>query len=170
MIPDTYQYTSLAVGTYLICRAREARVVMNITKLMKLLYVAYGLYLARTGQRLTDEYPKAWPYGPVFPRVRRCYLREEFEAVQPADIAPSQAQAMQCDKEFSWVISVVIGYFGPWNAGSLTEWSHKHGGPWELTTRLDGFKYGWPIPDEWIYAYFQPIEQDARKRWPRGIS
>lgn len=40
-----------------------------MTKIHKLLYISYGIFLARENKRLTNEHPQAWPFGPVFPRV-----------------------------------------------------------------------------------------------------
>jgi uncharacterized phage-associated protein len=33
---------------------------MNMTKIQKLTYIAYGTYLTIKDERLTDEHPQAW--------------------------------------------------------------------------------------------------------------
>ena len=67
---DTYKYKSTIVATYIAALANEKRVSVNMTKIQKLLYIAYGIYLAVKDSRLTNEHPQAWPYGPVFPTTR----------------------------------------------------------------------------------------------------
>lgn len=43
--------------------------VISKTQAQKLLYCCYGIVLAAFDERLTDEHPKAWPGGPIFPRA-----------------------------------------------------------------------------------------------------
>lgn len=46
--------------------------ILNKTQIHKILFFAYGIYLARYDKKLfTDDTPKAWPFGPVFPKVNR---------------------------------------------------------------------------------------------------
>lgn len=64
-------YDSVLVANYLLALANEKGVILNTTKVQKLLYMAYGLLLAEKNRIITDEQPKAWPYGPVFPKTRK---------------------------------------------------------------------------------------------------
>lgn len=51
---------------------------LNKTQINKLLFICYGMYLAATGGKVLfeDDTPKAWPYGPVFPRVYKNSFQE----------------------------------------------------------------------------------------------
>lgn len=53
---------------YVVGRCDELCIVLNITKLQKLLYCCYGTVLGGIGQRLVDESSVAGPYGPSFPQ------------------------------------------------------------------------------------------------------
>lgn len=62
-------FTSLDVAAYIAQECDRRGYTYNNTKIQKLLYVAYGVMLAWQNERICDEYPRAWPYGPVFPKV-----------------------------------------------------------------------------------------------------
>lgn len=78
MINDTYKYDSVTVANYIIAFANENKFFINMTKLQKLLYIAYGVYLSVKNERLTNEHPQAWPYGPVFPTTRNRLIKKRF--------------------------------------------------------------------------------------------
>lgn len=152
MIADTYKYDSVTVARYIVAQANERRVTINMTKLQKLLYIAYGLYLAVREERLTDEHAQAWPYGPVFPRTRRRLLKTNLYDISLSD---KELDKIKKDNDASDLIDLVFRSFGAWTAGELTAWSHGEGTPWESTVSLEGFKWGDSIPDELIQSYFK---------------
>lgn len=155
-IEDTYVYNSKDVAFYLIAKANERKVGINVTKVQKLLYIIYGTYLRVYGQRLLDEHPKAWPYGPVFPKTRTAILRLncEGELEYPME---SVLDGLKLDEKLNRVFDFAFNYFGAWNSGQLTEWSHREGSPWDITTKQEGFKWGNPIPDSSILDFFTKL-------------
>lgn len=151
---ETYRYNSVDVARFIIATANEKRISVNITKVQKLLYIAYGLYIAVKDERLTDEHPQAWPYGPVFPTTRSKLLNAEFYAINFDD---AELAKMKQDDTFNSLIELVFNHFGNWTASQLTAWSHGDGSPWERTTEQDDFKWGNRIPDAYIQPYFNSI-------------
>lgn len=149
-IRDTYVCSSVVLAKYIVSYANANRYGINMTKLQKLLYISYGVYLAVLGERLTDEHPQAWPYGPVFPTTRRKLLDEDF-----ADIVDYKDDAIT--DNIKACVKLVFDSFGEYNASYLSSWSHQDGSPWEKTTSTPGFKWGAQIPDEYIMPYFQKI-------------
>lgn len=148
MIEDKYSYNSVDVARYIIAYANEYNFVINMTKLQKLLYICYGVYLAVANKRLTNEHPQAWPFGPVFPTTRNKLLKEDFENITLRnDSTPSS--------ELTSLITLVLKSFGGKTASYLTAWSHQQGSPWDKTVKSDGFSWGRPIPDEYILEYFR---------------
>ncbi len=125
-----------------------------MTKLQKLLYIVYGTSLAIYGERLVDEHPQAWPYGPVFPTTRNKLLNVSFEDIS---LTASEFEEINKDERTKQIIKVVFDGFGVYNAGALTSWSHSPGSPWDRTTKLEGFKWGDRIDDETIQQYFNDI-------------
>ena len=151
---DTYKYKSVDVAAGIINEANEKKVSINITKLQKLLYIVYGIYLIACKQRLTEEHPRAWPYGSVFP-VARC----EFLDKMYRPLSDSMSLVTDCcnDSDVRSIVDFVLDSFGKWTAGQLTEWSHQPGSPWEKTTRRKCFRWGEAIDDGDICDFFSKL-------------
>jgi len=155
MFSQTYKYKSTLVAKYLLSRANEDRIVINMTKLQKLLYIAYGTYLVIKEERLTDESPKAWPYGPVFPKVRKNLLKVDFTNYSiNGDV---EYDAIVHDKDVNNLVNLVLRIFGSWTSGQLVEWTHITGAPWDKTRYMHNFQWNQTIPDEYIKEYFSEI-------------
>lgn len=154
MEEDRYTYNSVTVACYIVALANSKRYGINMTKLQKLLYVAYGVYLAVKNERLTNEHPQAWPYGPVFPTTRSRLVKRELDAISLED--PSLRE-IQENQEMTSLMKIVFDTYGLKNASTLSEWSHKPGSPWEQTVNHPSFKWGDTIPDEYIQEYFRTL-------------
>jgi uncharacterized phage-associated protein len=147
-------YESVILSKYIAAYFNERAVDINMTKIQKLTYIAYGVYLAVMNERLVDEHPQAWPFGPVFPRSRNGLLKIDLNAVRYDD---PDLREISADKKVNSLISLVHDTFGLWTATMLSEWSHKNGSPWEKTVSTTGFKWGIIIKDEYIRSYFLKI-------------
>lgn len=87
------EFSSSSVMAYILYKAKKACHPISKTQAQKLLYCCYGIVLAAFDERLTDEHPKAWPGGPLFPRALSAINRhrlttdmaEIFIASCPAD-------------------------------------------------------------------------------------
>lgn len=151
---EVYRYNSVDVAKYIVASANERYISINITKVQKLLYVAYGVFLAVKGTRLTNEHPQAWPYGPVFPTTRNKLLKVDLYSISKND---DGLREMQSDEDLNALMVLVFRDFGTWSAAQLTEWSHGDGTPWQRTVSADNFKWGDQIPDDYITGYFKSI-------------
>ena len=149
-IKDIYAYNSVDVAMYIVAYANERKYGMNMTKLQKLLYIAYGTFLAVKRYRLTDEHPQAWPYGPVFPATRSNLLKRNFlDIVYPSSLTQ--------DDVLKSLVHLVFDTFGDRTAGTLSEWSHRLGSPWDRTVSMPSFYWGAEIPNTYICEYFAQI-------------
>ena len=140
----TYPLDSVSMARLIVSYGNEHNVFMNITKTQKLLYIAYGIYLARTGKRLCEEHPQCWPYGPVFPTTRNRLLKEKLDKIHDALL----------DGEIKDLIIEVFDRFGAQTATWLSEWSHQPNSPWDKTRLRTGFMWGMQINDDDIREYF----------------
>jgi len=121
------------------------------TQVLKILYIIYGMYIARTDTPLfAGDRLKAWPYGPVFPRVYRLFKP------QPGPIADDVLDFINGNRYAVSTIKDVIGKRYFWSAYQLSEWSHQVGGPWyDAVYPDDGdARWGAEITDESVKAYF----------------
>lgn len=67
---ETHEYRVLEVANYFIEKGIEDGKLVNPMKLQKLLYFAYGWYLAYfPNKKLFDEQMQAWRYGPVIESI-----------------------------------------------------------------------------------------------------
>ena len=149
---ETYKYKSEDVARLIAAVLNERRIMINITKIQKLLYVAYGTWLRVYRNRLLNEHPQAWPYGPVFPTSRNKLTKSQTELV---DITRNDVpEELLNDAELIRTIDFVVLHFGQLSASQLSSWSHSPGSPWDLTVNRDGFNWGDQIPDSLIYDFF----------------
>ena len=154
---QTYKYKSTTVGKYLLAKAIEERIVMNMTKLQKLLYIVYGVYLTIADKRLTNESPKAWPYGPVFPTVRKNLLNIDFYDYDFSTEKDAECKTISNDEELKDIMRIVLNKFGLWDSDQLVNWTHIINSPWDRTQNSPGFKWNDIIPDAYTEEYFSKI-------------
>lgn len=130
------------------------KVVLNNTQVNKLLFMCYGCVLALTGKQMfTDDTPKAWPYGPVFPKVFKRYTPDvHFLSEKEKDVFRNNPDTLR-------VCTQIVDKYHILSAYQLSVWSHQENGPWYKTVnynKKDG-KVQWNkvIPDELIKSYFK---------------
>jgi len=116
---------SVNFAIYLSKKASEKKINSNITKLQKWLYICYGLFLAAENRPLLNERPKAWDYGPVFPRVykkqkKHDNLKELYDEINPKYFI-----------KYDEIINVTLEHFGSWTVEELCAWTHEPGKAWD---------------------------------------
>jgi uncharacterized phage-associated protein len=123
--------------------------------MQKLLFICYGIYLAKTNDRLfIDDYPRAWPFGPVFPKVNK-----RFTPGIPKDIIGEKQNAFLEKKMAMNTVFEVVKEYHNVSAHDLSEWSHQEGGPWYRTIYGDDgensdIRWNQIISDRIIKEYF----------------
>lgn len=145
-------YDSIVAAKYLIALAKEKGQELNVTKLQKLLYISYGILLAKHGRRAIAESPQAWPFGPVFPRTQK-----RFDKISQATLVDEDLAEISGDKTVTDVFNQVIDSYSFFSAGKLSAWSHMPGSPWDKTVKQNGFQWSVQIPDELIIEYFKQL-------------
>ena len=146
-------YDSVTVANYLLALAYKKGIVLNVTKVQKLLFIAYGYFLAHYNQQLFNEKPKAWPYGPVFPKTRK-----QVDYSKIIDVEDASLKDIAADSEVSDALNRIIDKYSKFSSTQLSDWSHMPGSPWDKTTKEATFTWDYPIPDEYIKEYFSGIE------------
>lgn len=122
---------------------------INMSQLQVILYIAYGVFLARNGKRLTDEHPQMWEYGPVFPkaynRLKKSPSDGEAEAESLKESRPEVFEFLsECFRRYAWT-----------SATMLTAPHTASGTPWAKTRRKSPDKWGVQIDDEIISEWFK---------------
>ena len=121
---------------------------LNMSQIQIMLYMSYGSWLAKSGERLTAEHPQVWQFGPVFPRAyNRCRKdngtgQNEYEMLQQSN--PEVVTMMErMFRTYAWT-----------PAKSLTAVHVADGTPWAEAHKGSPDKWGAQIADEDIRAWF----------------
>lgn len=134
-------------------------VLLNKTQMNKLLFMCYGMYLAASGGKVLfeDDTPKAWPFGPVFPRVNKRFNPEQI----PRSIPAEKQELFKKDLTALQLVDMIVKKYHAYSAFALSEWSHIEGGPWHTTIygkagEKKPVKWNQSIDNELIREYFTP--------------
>jgi len=167
-------YTAKQVANEFIELAKRDRRQLTPMQLQKLVYFAYGWYLAITGERLMNEYVEAWQWGPVIPS-----LYSEFKVYGSGPISALAAEYSYHGLKFTThfprvqsedpardefarrVIAKVWEIYGRFSGVQLSTMTHAANSPWSQTYEQD--VRGKDIPDEVIKRYFQQVANNDRQ-------
>lgn len=126
-------------------------VVLNSTQMQKLMFICYGRCLAEADTLIfADDTPKAWPFGPVFPRSYKHYI----EAV-PADLSQDEKTAFAENPTTLKIIAETVGNYCHLSATRLSEWSHRPESPWRKTVFNGAPAWNRPIDPNIIRSFFE---------------
>ena len=123
---------------------------LTMSQIQTILYIAYGVRLAKHGERLTEEHPQMWQYGPVFPRVYAKLKKDPSDGFEEYDTLLCQhpdrfRYLSNCFRRFAWTKACILTY------------PHiSQGSPWEKTRKENPDKWGVRIDDERIREWFLP--------------
>jgi len=144
------------------------RTILNKTQLQKILFVCYGLYIAQKNtsagniehRLFNDEKPKAWPFGPVFPRTYKSFYKFPYTLLDS-----EKAEFLKDKPTLIQIYNIVNSMYGM-SARDLTRWSHQEGSPWSKALFAEKGKLKWnaEISDKSIYEYFNGSE------WQIGLT
>ena len=146
-------YDSKIAAKYMLALAQSEGIILNATQLQKILFIAYGVKLALDGGLLFNEAPKAWPFGPVFPRVQK-----HIDSYESYQIESNDLQEIAKDTETTELFIRLVKKYSKYSATQLSNWSHAVGSPWEQTTKQIGFKWNMAIPNILIENYFSKFD------------
>lgn len=133
-------------------------VILSKTQLQKLLFIFYGVSLAKDKKPFSDDTPKAWPYGPVFPRVYKRY-RETI----PTELLESEKSAFMQDLDLLKSAVNVVDNYVHHSAYTLSDWSHRPGSPWSETI-AEASTWNAEIDENLIIKFFRDD-----KKWQMGL-
>ena len=123
---------------------------LNGSQIQTILYNAYGVWLATKGERLLEEHPQVWQYGPVFPRAYKHLKKNVGDGKIEFDMLKNESPdrfefIRRCFQRFAWT-----------SAGVLCAPHTADGSPWKLTKEQSPDKLGVRIEDELIRQWFLP--------------
>ena len=141
---------SVLVAKALQWMACTHEVSLNGSQIQTILYNAYGVWLATKGERLFEEHPQVWQYGPVFPRAYKHLKKNVGDGKVEFDMLrneyPDRFEFIRrCFQRFAWT-----------SAGVLCAPHTAEDSPWKKTKDQNSDKLGARIEDELIRQWFLP--------------
>ena len=129
--------------------AKRRDMVLTPMQLMKLVYIAYGWYLAIYNAKLFDDRIEAWKYGPVIPNLY--HVTKHFGGnIIPHDLI---ANSPVSNPDLEKFLDSIVKNYGDFSGIALSNLTHRQGTPWQQVCRPDVL--GIQIPDELIKAHYQ---------------
>ena len=146
-------YNALKIANAIIekCYKKEINDI-SITKLHKLLYIVYGAYFYVNDNKLFDELPAYFQYGPIFKSLQIPYKNHEFVLQGHREI---RAEVVN-DNDLNIMIDNVLDTFGKYSAQQLSNWSHRDGSAWSKVDKMSDF-WGVDIDEDLIKGEFAKI-------------
>ena len=125
----------------------------DATKIQKLLYIFVGYTLINNPDdedRIVDEAPQAWPYGPVFKKVYDNYTSIANSVGENYKPSVSGIAANILEK-------TVIPQWGKYTSKQLSDWSCSLGSPWNYVVNERRDRWGAKIDFYLITPYFKEL-------------
>ena len=152
-------YTSLAIANTFVRLFGDKEGIEHM-KLQKLMYFAYGWWLAEkgiNGVRLTHEKPRFWQHGPVchdLYYVLKVFGRKPIFEMQ--SMSPFRSPDNVNDTEVESMIRWVWNRYGHLSGLALSEMAHEPGTAWHrcVTEAKLRVMPDTLIPDEYILSEF----------------
>lgn len=118
------EFKSSSVIAYILYKGKQENHPINRTQAQKLLYCCYGIVMAQFNERLTDEHPRAWLYGPVFTQTIEDIKNHRLTVEMAIEFEKA------CPPEWLSWIDKTLYTFWDYTATQLTNWTHVKGSPW----------------------------------------
>jgi uncharacterized phage-associated protein len=151
-------YNSIAVANRVIDILRDIKGAdynPNLMELVKLCYIAHGVFLAdeRGGLFDADEVIEAYPYGAVPVNLCNDFLRNGIIILEKSTTCLDVILPEGCE-DYKRLYEI-IKYYSSWNPFVLSDITQKEGSPWCQTVKEYGF-YA-VIPNYLIKQYYKKI-------------
>lgn len=153
--------SAISVANYFIKKSQETGKDLSVMKLVKLVYISHGWYLAITGNQLLTESVEAWKYGPVVPSVYHRFKGYGNSTVTSFATTINTEKGgiivpVVTDPDVLQLLDKIWELYCNFSAVQLSTMTHMAGTPWYETWYLNGGKdgQGIPIPNNLIKSLY----------------
>ena len=156
------------IANFFLDKAGQEGIEITQLKLMKLIYLAYGWYIAITHKRLFEEHIQAWRHGPVIESIYHEFKHfkrnpiDAFSITFDLDTGKTVIPRVTDEETIKLLEKVWIGY-KDFTAESLVNREHQEGTAWYEFYKVDENK---TIDDQYIKSdFYQRIKKyiDAQR-------
>lgn len=142
---------ALFLSGAILSRAKEKNIGISNMSLQKLLFIANGAYLAKTGEPLLIDPIEVWQYGPVVKSVYHAFKEYGNSNIRQLPVSYSMAIDKNLDDTANQAIDFVLKIAQELNALQLSNWTHLPDSPWSKA-KEQGKAI---IPNELMQDYFK---------------
>lgn len=159
----TRPYRPLAIANEFIIRAAPDGA--EHMKLQKLVYYAYGWWLAYEDAPLISEKPQVWQHGPVFKTLYHAlkhHGREPIRTAQSDNPFAKPPKVDPADQKALDLIDWVWERYGSYSSFDLSDMTHSPGSAWYIVAEENNWRVRGetPIPDRVIRSVFRKEADD----------
>jgi uncharacterized phage-associated protein len=150
---------SIEFARYIIARANQTQtdpIQIDEAKLHKLVYICDG-YLCAAGIKLMRESPRAWNFGPIYPRLHKHYRQVAKPCKETTIKELNKANVMS-------VVDKVLTTYGNQSNQALALWSIRPGSPWQNALERAWGSMNSPINKNDMQAYFQGLLNENKPK------
>jgi uncharacterized phage-associated protein len=154
------RYTAQHVANFFLDKAEVADLALTPMKLIKLVYIGYGWYLALIGQKLFNENIEAWQHGPVIPSIYDEFkrfgsgrIKSKATAYDLETMELTEPNIPHDDSTANLILDKVWAAYQQFSAWALRDKTHELGTPWSDTYASGGARE--VIRDELIKPHFK---------------
>lgn len=153
---EIMNYTPITIATYFLQKEEQNKTITPM-KIIKLVYIAQGWYLALTdGDSLINEKAEAWKYGPVIPS-----LYERFKSFGSNIITEiPKVELSNLTKKDTDILDDVWNNYGDKSGIQLSGKTHEPNTPWSKTwdkAKETTKKEDLVIPNDLIMQHYQNL-------------
>jgi len=157
-------YQPLAFANEFILKSEGAGV--DHMKLQKLVYCAYGWWLAAHREPIMTEGPEVWRHGPVFSSLYSALAGNGARPIttpQSAAFGKEPPRIDDGDEEACNLVDFVWHRYGAFSGFKLSEMTHKKGTPWQITAKRNNYRVPrhLKIEDDLIRGEFSQLANEA---------
>ena len=158
-------FAPLAIANTFLAKHGGERGGIDHMKLQKLVFYAYGWWLASHEQPLATEGPQVWRYGPVFRSLYAALAPFGMRGINsPQRAVPIGGPPIIPDDQHEAhdLTDWVWQRYGLMSAGQLSDMTHAIGTPWQEEAAACDYRVpkGHPIPDARIKGYFERLVKE----------
>ena len=141
------------ISKHLLQKSKEENIPMSPMKLLKLVYMAHGYYLAFFESPLIFNEIQAWRYGPVIPDLYNTVRIFGDRNIDSRVVDRKSTKDLDLDtKEF---ITAFWNRYKHMTGGQLSTLTHQPNTPWDITYNIRGINS--PIDNLLIKNHYEEI-------------
>jgi len=157
---------TIAIANFFISKSLATGRDLTPMKLIKMVYIAHGWYLAYTDEPLIGDGVQAWKYGPVIPSLYdhfKRYRDNQITSVEQAYVPEMRGFAIPAvrddDVKVKQFLDNVWDAYSGYSAIQLSTMTHQPGTPWYETWVLHrgSETMGSVIPNDSIKLHYKKL-------------